>query len=157
MTGSGRLLSATLAAVGWLAVPAPIGAQERGGSMQMTAAEIQETPGTATAGAYQRELFAYPGGDERRDPFAPLRAGEEMGPRFTDLELSGIIFAPEIGSVAVLVDRATMRRYRVREGEWLGDARIDDIRTDEVRFTVSGFGLTRAEVLRVNREEEQDE
>lgn len=105
--------------------------------------------------AFGREKFVYPQDPDRRDPFAPLTAGEEIGPRFADLELSGLIFAPNVGSVAVLTDRATLRRYRVREGDWLGDARVDRIRADEVAFTVAGFGLSRTEVLRVAREDQE--
>ena len=105
--------------------------------------------------AFGREKFVYPEGPDRRDPFAPLTAGEEIGPRFADLELSGLIFAPDVGSVAVLTDRTTKRRYRVREGDWLGDARVDRIRVDEVAFTVAGFGLSRTEVLRVAREDQE--
>ena len=104
---------------------------------------------------FGRETFVYPEGPGRRDPFAPLTAGEEIGPRFADLELSGLIFAPDIGSVAVLTDRATLRRYRVREGDWLGEARVDRIRADEVSFTVAGFGLSRTEVLRVERDDQE--
>jgi len=104
---------------------------------------------------FGREKFVYPEGSDRRDPFAPLSAGEEIGPRFADLELSGLIFAPDVGSVAVLTDRATLRRYRVREGDWLGDARVDRIRADEVAFTVAGFGLSRTEVLRVARDDQE--
>lgn len=105
--------------------------------------------------AYGRETFTYPEVQDRRDPFAPLTAGEEIGPRFADLELSGLIYAPDVGSVAVLTDRTTQRRYRVREGDWLGDARVDRIRADEVAFTVAGFGLSRTEVLRVAREDQE--
>lgn len=114
-----------------------------------------DTGSAADTRAYGREKFIYPESPDRRDPFAPLSAGEEIGPRFADLELSGLIYAPDVGSVAVLTDRTTQRRYRVREGDWLGDARVDRIRADEVAFTVAGFGLSRTEVLRVAREDQE--
>jgi hypothetical protein len=113
----------------------------------------QATPPRENGGAYTRETFSYPESLDRRDPFAPLSAGDEIGPRFADLELNGVIFAPNIGSVAVLTDQATLKRYRAREGEWLGDARIDQIRADEVVFTVAGFGISRTEVLRVSKDD----
>ena len=37
-----------------------------------------------------RETFNYPAGT-RRDPFQPLSAGDELGPRFEDLNLSGVV------------------------------------------------------------------
>ena len=114
-----------------------------------------DTGSVASTRAYGRETFTYPESPDRRDPFAPLTAGEEMGPRFADLELSGLIYDPDVGSVAVLTDRTTQRRFRVREGDWLGDTRVDRIRADEVAFTVAGFGLSRTEVLRVAREDQE--
>ena len=91
-----RLLLTLLALLG---APAMAAAQEAG-----------ESPGM------RREVFEYPV-DGRRDPFEPLSAGDELGPRFEDLRLAGVIFSPERGSVAVLVDQATRRRSRaVRTG-----------------------------------------
>ncbi len=140
-------------------VASPALAQEGGtgaGSDQAVPSDSISAGGSdEQSSVFGRERFVYPEGPDRRDPFAPLAAGEEIGPRFADLELSGLIYAPDIGSVAVLTDRTTLRRYRVREGDWLGDARVDRIRVDEVAFTVAGFGLSRTEVLRVAREDQE--
>lgn len=151
--------------VGWLVTgvvlcASPALAQEDqagAGSDQAVPADsmVGDQASEEQAQVFGREGFVYPESPDRRDPFAPLAAGEEIGPRFADLELSGLIFAPNIGSVAVVTDRATLRRYRVREGDWLGDARVDRIRADEVVFTVAGFGLSRTEVLRVARDDQE--
>lgn len=102
----------------------------------------------------RREVFDYPG-EGRRDPFAPLTAGAELGPRFEDLELAGVIYSPGVGSVAVLVDRATRKRYRAREGDRLGDAQVLAIREAEAVFVVSSFGVSRRETLRVRKHEQE--
>jgi hypothetical protein len=102
---------------------------------------------------YRREVFQYPSGI--KNPFTPVTAGEKLGPRFEDLELSGIIYNEQLGSVAVLVDRTTGKRYRVHEGERVGQARVARIRPDEVSFVVSGFGQSRAEVLRVKKQQKE--
>ena len=108
-----------------------------------------------TAPALERETFSYVAGG-RRDPFRPLEAGDEIGPRFEDLELSGIIYSPEAGSVVVLVDRSTQRRYRVWEGDIVGGAQLLDVTPNEAIFVVTVFGVSRQETLRLkNMDKEQ--
>lgn len=154
----GGVISAPSAMAQGLVGGAPTDQQVADDTIAVAAAD-EATAADAASGQqaepYGREKFVYPESPDRRDPFAPLAAGEEIGPRFADLELSGLIYAPDVGSVAVLTDRTTLRRYRVREGDWLGDARVDRIRVDEVAFTVAGFGLSRTEVLRVAREDQE--
>lgn len=101
--------------------------------------------------AYERETFAYSahGG---RDPFQPLDVGDGDAPRFVDLALSGVLLHRETGSVATLTDRRTGRRYRIREGDSLGEARLERIRADGVDFIVETFGVPRRETLWVRRE-----
>ncbi len=110
-----------------------------------------QTP-AQTAEVYEREVYDYPSLG-RRDPFRPLNAGEQIGPRFEDLNLSGVLYNPAVGSVATLTDQKTGRRYRAREGESLGEVRIAAIRPDEVDFVITSFGVSRRETLRVKREE----
>ena len=100
---------------------------------------------------YEREVFTYPAFD-RRDPFQPLHLDTRAGPRFGDLTLVGVLYTPQSGSVAILTDRATGRRYRARERDDVGAARIVQIRTDEVDFVITSFGISRRETLRVRRE-----
>ena len=116
---------------------------------------VTEVDRAQTAPALERETFSYVAGG-RRDPFRPLEAGAELGPRFEDLELSGIIYSPEAASVVVLVDRSTQRRYRVWEGDIVGGAQLLDVTPDEAIFVVTVFGVTRQETLRLkNMDKEQ--
>jgi hypothetical protein len=95
-----------------------------------------------------RETFNYPAGT-RRDPFQPLSAGDELGPRFEDLNLSGVVYSPATGSIAILMDRATGKRYRVWEGDVIGGAKLVRVRAVEVDFVVTAFGVSRQETLRL--------
>jgi len=109
---------------------------------------------TADPGILQRELFRYRS-EGRRDPFAPLSAGTELGPRFEDLELAGIVFSPESGSIAIMVDRATRRRYRVWEGDVVGGAKLVRVRPAEVDFVVTAFGVSRQETIRLKDQDKE--
>jgi len=102
----------------------------------------------------QRETFYYPGG-QRRDPFEPLSAGDELGPRFEDLNLSGIVYSPSTGSIAVLTDKATGKRYRVWEGDLIGGAKLVRVRASEVDFVVTAFGVSRQETLRLKSQDKE--
>jgi hypothetical protein len=117
----------------------------------VTPAAAQTTTQASTV--YEREVFEYPSLG-RRDPFRALNTGEQIGPQFGDLRLSGVLFNPSVGSVATLLDEKTGRRYRVREGESLGESRVIAIRTDEVDFLITSFGISRQETLRVKRDKE---
>lgn len=118
-------------------------------------ADAQESGGGPDP-VLSREAFDYPA-DGRRDPFEPLSAGDELGPRFEDLRLAGVIYSPERGSMAVLVDAATARRYRVWEGEVIGGARLIRVRPDRAEFQVTVFGVTRRDTLRLKtQDKEQD-
>ncbi|WP_423927510.1 hypothetical protein [Candidatus Palauibacter sp.] len=105
----------------------------------------------ASLPVYEREVFTY-SALGRRDPFQPLDVGEQEGPRFADLTLSGVLYNPEIGSVATLTDRRTGRRYRAREGDLLGEAQVERILQDGVDFVIANFGVRRRETLWVRRE-----
>jgi len=115
---------------------------------QLCAQDSDEAP------VLQRETFEYPA-TGRRDPFTPLSAGEELGPRFEDLGLSGIIYSPERGSIVVLVDRATLRRYRVWEGDTIGGARLLAVKQSEAEFLVTIFGVSRRDTLRLKSQNKE--
>ena len=100
---------------------------------------------------YEREAFTYPAFD-RRDPFQPLHLDTQTGPRFGDLTLAGVLYNPQLGSVAILTDRSTGRRYRARERDIIGTARVVRIRMEEVDFVITSFGVSRQETLRARRE-----
>lgn len=115
------------------------------------------TGGTADPVSYQREVFDYPSFD-RRDPFRARPGGVTEGPRFENLVLSGVIYNPSVGSVAVLVDRATGRRHRVREGQRLGQMRIDSIRRSEVELLLPAPDGQESRVLSMDtRSDEESE
>jgi hypothetical protein len=84
-----------------------------------------------------------------------LSAGEELGPRFEDLGLSGIIYSPERGSIIVLVDQATLRRYRVWEGDMIGGARLLAVKETEAEFLVTVFGVSRRDTLRLKSQDKE--
>lgn len=102
---------------------------------------------------YERETFDYPRQD--RNPFEPVNAGVQEGPRFQNLVLAGIIYSPSVGSVAVLVDNSTGRRYRVREGERIGQATVLSIRRSDVLFSVTGPTQSRQETLQVEKQNQE--
>ena len=119
------------------------------------AAQAQQSSGSE-GGTLVREVFDYPA-DGRRDPFEPLSAGDELGPRFEDLRLAGVIYSPERGSMAVMVDAATGRRYRVWEGDAIGGARLVRVHPDRAEFQVTVFGVSRRDTLRLKtQDKEQD-
>ena len=118
-----------------------------------TATPVEAQTATPAATVYEREVYEYPSLG-RRDPFRALNTGEQIGPQFGDLRLSGVLHNPSVGSVATLLDEKTGRRYRVREGESLGEARIIAIRINEVDFLITSFGISRQETLRVKRDKE---
>ncbi|MEE9207665.1 MAG: hypothetical protein V3U67_04710 [Gemmatimonadota bacterium] len=109
---------------------------------------------TSQAYVLEREVFDYPSSG-RRDPFRELDPTTAAGPRFDDLELAGILHSPIVGSLAVLVDRLTLKRYRVWEGERVGGARLLRVRPTEADFLVTVFGISRRETLTVKRREEE--
>ena len=100
---------------------------------------------------YERDVFTYPVFD-RRDPFQPPHLDTRAGPRFVDLRLVGVLYATPSASVAILTDRTTGRRYRAREDDHIGAARVVRIGTEEVDFVITSFGVSRRETLRVRRE-----
>jgi hypothetical protein len=95
---------------------------------------------------YEREVFRYPVAG-RRDPFSALSRRGDLGPRFEELTLHGIIFSAGGGrSVAVVAD-GSGKRHRVRRGDVIGDAQVLDIGPARVIFSVENFGIQRQEML----------
>lgn len=123
--------------------------------LPLTAAPATGQTAATASSVYEREVYEYPSLG-RRDPFRALNAGEQIGPRFDDLRLSGVLYNESIGSVATLVDENTGRRYRVRAGDTLGEARVAAIRVGEVDFLITAFGISRQETLRVKRDKESE-
>ncbi|MBI4408365.1 MAG: hypothetical protein HY561_01575 [Gemmatimonadetes bacterium] len=99
---------------------------------------------------FEREVFLYPG-ENRRDPFTSLASGGELGPRFEDLALRGIIYSPAPGESVVLLADARGKIYRVRQGAVVGNSRVLEIGRLRVLFAVENFGIVRQELLELKR------
>ncbi|HXE57155.1 MAG TPA: hypothetical protein VNK43_04080, partial [Gemmatimonadales bacterium] len=100
-----------------------------------------------------RETFAYGGG--ARDPFLSLLTTEKVGPELGDLALVGIyqdLRSPS-RSVAVLKDKGTNKRYKMKVGDQLGRLRVAQIRQTDVVFTIDDLGYERQETLSLRKRE----
>ena len=100
---------------------------------------------------FDREVFDYPAAP-RRDPFTPLVGKNDMGPRFEDLSVRGIIYAPAGRSLVVLSDGK--KTYRRRSGEMVGNARVGQISPTRVIFSVNNFGSWHQETLELKKNPE---
>lgn len=100
-----------------------------------------------------RETFSYTG--SARDPFQSLLASAKVGPEIGDLLLVGIYqdLRYASNSVAVLRDKGSGRRYKLRVGDQLGRLKVAQIRERDVVFTVEDFGYERQETLSLKKRE----
>jgi hypothetical protein len=96
-----------------------------------------------------RETFTYVP-DNRRDPFLSLMRTGDLRPMVSDLRLVAVIYDPAGRSVAILRDLQTKEQYRVRVGQTLGRMRVNQIRPQQVIFTIEEIGMTRQEALSMN-------
>jgi hypothetical protein len=103
---------------------------------------------------FEREVFDYPS-FPRSNPFLPLSASDQGGPRYEQLALTGIIWDPDptysvavvtTGAVAVAPDGtvtvATGAAYNAKVGQRIGNTTIREIQRDRVVVDVEEFGLT---------------
>ena len=108
---------------------------------------------------FEREVFQYPS-FTRRNPFRPLDAADENGPRFESLALIGIMYSADPGaSVAVvttggveLAEDGTLSAvdgdaFNVKVGDRLGNATIREIRRDAVVADVEIFDSVEQQIL----------
>lgn len=101
---------------------------------------------------YEREVFSYQGG-ERRDPFQPLTQDNQMGPRFQELSLQGIIFSDVPGQSLAILQAGGGRVLRARVGDVVGNSRIIEISPTRVVMAVENFGTIRQEILELPQRE----
>ncbi|HEU0078728.1 MAG TPA: hypothetical protein VFQ76_13835 [Longimicrobiaceae bacterium] len=100
---------------------------------------------------YRREVYQYPRG-ARPDPFRSLLTGEEMGYRFEDMRLTGVIYSPSPRlSVAVLTEAVSQKRFRLKVGERVGGITVAAIYPKRVDVVVNEFGVVRRETLQLRR------
>jgi hypothetical protein len=100
-----------------------------------------------------RESFSYSG--SARDPFQSLLTSARVGPELSDLQLVGIYqdLRYASNSVAVLRDKASGRRYKLRVGDSVGRLKVAQIRQYDVVFNVEDFGYERQETLSLRKRE----
>ncbi len=159
-------LCMTLLVAAWLGVGAAtaqqgavdVGAVSREDSTKKLAAAA---PGDSTSvaadpteSAVFRESFAY--GGASRDPFASLIKTAHAGPEISDLQLVGIYedLRYSGNSIAVLRDKTSGKRYKLRRGEQVGRLRVTQIRPKDVVFTIQDFGYERQETLSLRKQED---
>ena len=118
------------------------------------------TPAPAAAQSPQqesdvlRETFAYGGG--ARDPFMSLINTKSAGPELVDLTLVAIYqdMRSSANSVAVLREKQSGKRHKLRTGDQIGRLRVAQIRAKDVVFTVEDFGFERQETLSLRKQED---
>jgi hypothetical protein len=110
--------------------------------------------GEMTEAEVLRETFAYGGG--ARDPFGSLINTKSAGPELIDLQLVGIYqdMRSSANSVAVLREKQSGKRHKLRTGDQIGRLRVAQIRNKDVVFTVEDFGFERQETLSLRKQED---
>lgn len=114
--------------------------------------------------AFEREVFSYPT-FARRNPFKPLLASAEGGPRWEGMRLEGILYDadPRYSIAIVSSGRAGARAgaapaageasagetARLRVGQRWGNIRVLAINPDNVLIEVEEFGLTEQRTMRL--------
>ncbi|MEQ8330249.1 MAG: hypothetical protein RH859_07220 [Longimicrobiales bacterium] len=128
-----------------------------------TAQDPPPDPPPVTELVFEREVFDYPT-FQRRNPFRPLDAGDQGGPRFEQLRLMGIIYSDDpSSSVAILgtstvdvaEDGATVtvspdgEAWYLKIGQSIGNVRIVEIRREQVVVEIEEFGLTEQRIMQL--------
>jgi len=137
------------------AIPAPDGAPAATlASSTRTDSSPALPQGEVTEVEVLRETFAYGGG--ARDPFGSLINTKSAGPELIDLQLVGIYqdMRSSANSVAVLREKQSGKRHKLRTGDQIGRLRVAQIRTKDVVFTVEDFGFERQETLSLRKQED---
>ena len=118
------------------------------------AAPADSTSAEPTETAVMRETFSY--GGASRDPFASLIKSAHAGPEITDLQLVAIYedLRYSGNSIAVLREKTSGKRYKLRQGEQVGRLRVSQVRSKDVVFTVQDFGYERQETLSLRKQED---
>ena len=101
-----------------------------------------------------REAYSYGGG--ARDPFQSLVNAKNAGPELSDLQLVGVYqdMRSAANSVAIVREKQTAKRYKLRTGDQVGRLRVAQIRPKDVVFTIEDFGFERQETLSLRKQED---
>lgn len=130
-------------------------------------ARAQEPPPAAgpqpqTELVFEREVFAYPA-FQRRNPFRPLVAADQGGPRFEQLRLMGIIHSDDPAQSVAIVGTSTVTltedaatasiqegdAWYLKVGQSIGNIRIVEVRREQVVVEVEEFGLTEQKIMQL--------
>jgi len=100
-----------------------------------------------------RETFSYAGAS--RDPFASVVSQANTGPDLSDMILVTVIADARSArnSVAILREKQGTRRWRVKVGDQIGNARVSLITVHDVTFSIQDFGFERQETLSLRSRE----
>ena len=81
---------------------------------------------------------------------------KSAGPELIDLQLVGIYqdMRSSANSVAVLREKQSGKRHKLRTGDQIGRLRVAQIRNKDVVFTVEDFGFERQETLSLRKQED---
>lgn len=136
------------------AVPVPDGTPAPTSLAAHTARDTTAQPQGEVEVEVLRETFAYGGG--ARDPFGSLINTKSAGPELIDLQLVGIYedMRSSANSVAVLREKQSGKRHKLRTGDQIGRLRVAQIRNKDVVFTVEDFGFERQETLSLRKQED---
>lgn len=139
---------------GWTVAPAPASAQ---------AAQDSTAAASPADLVFEREVFEYPS-FQRRNPFLPLAASGEGGPRIEQVRLMGIIYSDDPGeSVAILGNSLVTisedgtsvtvseggEAWYLKEGQSIGNIRVVEIHQEQVVVEVEEFGLTEQRIMQL--------
>jgi hypothetical protein len=127
---------------------------DTGKKAQAAAAPADSTSAEPSETSVMRETFAY--GGAARDPFASLIKSTRAGPEITDLQLVAIYedLRYSGNSIAVLREKTSGKRYKLRQGEQVGRLRVSQVRSKDVVFTIQDFGYERQETLSLRKQED---
>ncbi len=141
-----------VAAVGLMALPAFVAGQDA----------PPPQPGQQTELAFEREVFQYPQ-FQRRNPFAPLDAGDAGAVRFEQLRVGGILFSEDATESVVILSTAALtvsedgtgvqvgegESWYAKVGQTVGNVRILEIRQDAVLVEVEVFGIAEQRLMQL--------
>lgn len=153
MTMLRNVRSGLLLLSGALLLPGALGGQE----------PPPAPPQAPTELVFEREVFRYPA-FQRRNPFRPLVAADQGGPRFEQLRLMGIIHSENPMSSVAIVGTSTVttaedgssatvsdgKAWYLKVGQSIGNVRIVEVRRDQVVVEIEEYGLTEQKIMQLD-------
>jgi hypothetical protein len=119
-------------------------------SMLEAAPAVGQVASLDTLSVYRREVFTYDRA-RRMDPFRSLLNTADLGVRFEDLTLQGIMYHPNPArSVVILSQRGSTRRIQARVGDRIGGLTIVAVGPRTVEVIVEEFGVARRETMELS-------